>query len=432
MALKNNILKNNSGGVIILVALIMPLLLTVVGVAIDLGRLYAVRSRAQTALDAAIIGGAATASSINVQTEARNLFAANYITGYMGTTVTGPNVLTSGSAHTATAQVRVPWAVMQIFGFTPVTLTLTSRVTTSSVGQQLELAMVIDNSSVMPVTTIRTPTSNFVSNLFAGASLPNTFVSVLPFNSGVNIGIAPATRINWAQNTAAYTLLGAANRAYLAGRNPDIPPDTNYSDISDTPPGVAMTTRFRTPYGLSPGTFNNGDFISGTLQLVLFGENVRNPILTRLNAMTAGGRTRINVGLMWGWFALSPRWQGRWDPAKPTLPQAFSQARQKNLLLVVGSRNNVYLGGTQTCGAGVCAVSNDNTTTAALCSAIKGQGIYIYTVGYGPSANYDGAQLQACSSGQGYFYTAVNTTELTNAYNQIRDHMKYNTLRLQQ
>ena len=417
---------------VILFAVILPLLLTVIGVAIDLGRLYAVQSRAQGALDGALMGGAATASSINVQTETRNLFAANFLTGYMNSTVTGPNVVTAGNAHNATVLVRVPWVFMQLFGVSPITLNLRSRVTTSNVGQQLELAMVIDNSSGMPVTAIRTPTRNFVRNLFAGPILADTFVSVVPFNAGVNIGIAPASRINWAQNTAQYTILGASNRAYLAGRNPDIPPDMNYTDISDTPPAAAMTTRFRTPYGIAPGTFNNGDFISGTLQLVLFGANVRDTIVNRLNAMAAGGRTRINVGLMWGWFSLSPRWQGRWDPAKPNLPQAAAPTQQKSIILIVASRNNVYLGGVQPCGAGSCPVSNDNTTMAALCTAIKGQGITIYTIGYGLATNYDGTQLQDCSSGQGYFYTAVNATELTTAFNFIRDRLKYTSLRLQQ
>lgn len=426
-------IRSEGGGVLILVALIFPLLLTVAGVVIDLGRLYTVQSKAQSALDAAILGAVATASQTNVTTETRRIFNANYPRNYMNSSVTGPSVSRSGTTYTATAQVRVPWSIMQMFGVAQATLSIRSRVSRSQVGEVMELAMVIDNSNTINLSGVRNASANFITDLFGGGSLPNTYVSVIPFDVAVNVGSTPVTRLSWPQDAVQFGLLiGAVGDGFLANRNPDIPPDVNFIDISDAPPAPALTSRFRTPYGFSPGTFNNGDFVNTNLRRMLFGSSVRNDIVNSLNAMRNAGRTRINVGLLWGWLSLSPRWQGLWDPARPGLPLAASSARSKTLLLIVGSRNNVYLGGTQACGPLTCAVSNDDLTMQYLCSAIKGQGINIHAIGYGPATNYDATALEACSSGQGYFHTAINQSELNDVFLQINDNLKYSSIRLSQ
>lgn len=429
MALKNNIIRNDSGSVLVLVALMLPLLLLVVGVSVDLGRLYAVRARAQGALDAALLGGVSTSASTPVQAETQSLFRANFPTGYMGSTVTGPTVTQSGTDYIATLQVRVPWAFMQMFSVSPVTLHLSARVGQATAGRPVELALVVDNSEDVAVPGMRSQLRNFVRDLFDES--PNSYVSVVPFNVGVHIGISPISRINWAQDSMQYTIYGLLGAAYLAGRNPDIPPNGGYNDVSDAPPTVAMTTRFRMPYGPSPGDYNNGDFVTGTLAAMAFAERESNASST-LNAMRAGGRTRIHVGMMWGWFALSPRWQGRWDAAKPALPLVATGAGSKQMILVVGSRNSVYLGGNQACGAGICPVSNDNTTLGAMCTAIKSQGIYVYTIGYGNATDYDGLQLQNCSSGTGYYYTAANNGALNAVLTQILDRLKSSSITLKQ
>jgi Flp pilus assembly protein TadG len=433
MALKINMLRDRRGGVLILVALMFPLLLTITGVTVDLGRQYAVRARAQAALDAGLLGAVTTASTLNVSTETGRLFSANYPLNYMGATVTGPSVTGSGDGpYTATVNVTLPWVFMQIFSVATTQMTLTSRVVRSAVGQQLELALVLDSSSTVNSAQVRNGTRNFITDMFNGAAtLPSTYVSVLPFSVMVNVSRTPAARINWAQNPAQFTLLGGAGtNGYFANRNPDIPPDANYADVTDVPPSAILTTRFRTPYGTSPWTFNNGDFVSANLVQMLFASNVRATIDARLNTMRATGRTRTNVGLMWGWYSLSPRWTGVWDAGRPGFPLAASQSATKAIVMVVGSRNNVYTGGTQTCGPGVCAVSNDNTTTRQLCAAIKGQGIRIYTIGYGNAANYDAALLQECSSGEGYYRTATSQATLRTAYRSIIDGIKYNAIRL--
>lgn len=434
MALKKRFIPDESGASILLIALMLPLLLTVVGITVDLGRLYAVQSKAQGALDAALLGAVATASSTTVTTEAQHLFRANYPDRYMGSTTSSFGVTQSGNVYNASVSVKVPSSIMQMFGFTTSDLLIKSQVTNGRGSSKLEISLVLDNSLNVDVKAVRNATQQFVTTLFgANATLATTFVSVLPFNVAVNTGLTPITRLLWAQNAALYVLYGGGGgNAYFANRNPDIPPNGGYVDVSDAPPGAALTARFRTPYGLGAGSFNNGDGVSRTLARVLFGSNTRAQLLTTIGNMTEGGSTRTHVGLMWGWFTLSPRWTGRWDASKPTLPLAASSTVSKVLILVSGSKNDVYLGGTQPCPSGSCAVSNDDVTTANMCAAIKAAGIRIYTIGYGGVGQYNGTQLNACSSGAGYSYSAKNQAELVSVYKTIVDSLNYSALRLSQ
>lgn len=434
MRLKKRFIGEESGASLILIALMLPLLLGVTGATIDLGRLYAVRSRAQGALDAALLGAVATANTANVSTEAQQLFNANFPGTYMGTAASGVSVTQSGSTYTASTRITVPSSIMQLFGHDRTTLNLTSMVTNGNAGISTEIAMVLDNSATVNVSSIILASRSFINTLLRGRpSQPDIFVSVLPYDVAVNTGTAPLTRLTWAQDPVQYLLYGGGGgRAYFANRNPDIPPDANFVDVSDEPPGASPTTRFRTPYGLAPGIFNNGDGVSRQISSMLFASNVRTELFVALLRMRAGGRTRHNVGLMWGWFALSPRWTGRWDPGKPNLPFVAAPTRRKVIILVAGSRNNVYLGVNQPCGAGTCAVSDDDTTFSQLCTAIRQQDIQVYTIGFGPPANYNAAQLSACSSGPGYAFSATNSTQLLAAYRSIIDRLNYSSVRLVQ
>lgn len=429
MALKRRFISDESGASLVLIALMLPVLLGVVGMTIDMGRLYAVRSKAQGAMDAAVLGAVATASTTPVQDEAQRLFDANFSANYMGSALSGFSVVQTGDVYDGRVNVVLTSSFMQLFGIADNTMAIHSQVTNDQGNITMEYALVLDNSAGVNHVQLRNATQNFVTSLFAGAAtLPNTYVSVLPYNVAVKVGLLPVTRVGWAQNSTAYTL----NGGQYANRNPDIPVDAGYTDVSDAAPAVAATSRFRTPYGVAPGLFANGDGHTAALPTMLFASNTQSEVMTILSSMISTGRQRANVGLMWGWFALSPNWTGRWDAGKPALPMAVGATHRKIMVLVTSSKNDVYLGGTQTCGAGSCAVPNDDTTTAQMCAAIKAQGILLYTIGFGPAVGYNAAQLSACSSGAGYYYTAVSGPQLTTVYQSIIDSVKYTSIRLSQ
>lgn len=432
MALNKKIISDKSGGVLIIIALMIPVLLGVTGLSVDLGRLYAAQAKAQNASDNALLGAVATSGGGSATAEARRLFNANFPTGYLGTTATPISVSQSGNVYNSVVNITVPTNVMQLFGAGATTLTIRSQVTRNAGNKTYEVAMVMDNTATMNLPALRSGATTFVNSMFgASTTLANVYVSIIPYNVSVNVG---RTHFSWAQSLFTFLVYsGGGGNGFFANRNPDIPPNPAYNDVTDVAPTGSIFNHFRTPYGLSPGTFHNGDYVTRNLARMLFDSNRRTNLITGINAMrNAVGSTRVNVGLMWGWFSLSPNWTGRWSAGLPGLPYPNAANRIKTVILVAGSKNNVYLGGTQTCGAGVCPVSNDNTTTDSLCTAMKGQGIVIYTIGYGAPSAYDANRLENCSSGTGYFFTAVDAAELDTAFQAIADSLNYSNLQLSQ
>ena len=437
MLLKKRFFSDEAGASLLLIALCIPLLLTVVGITVDLGRMYAARSKAQQALDAGLLGAVATASTTPVAAEALQLFNANYPPGYMGTTVSNFAVAPpDGGIYNGSLTLRVPFTLMQLFGYANTDLPIISQVTNAQTSVFQELSLVVDNGSIMDVSALRTSLSAFITSIFAGnATLPSTTISVVPFNAAVNVGSVPIARLGWSQNSVLELLYsGIGNNGYLSNRNPDMPTNASFVDVSDIPPGVGLTTRFRSPYGFWPGLYFNGDGVSLSLTNMLFASNSQSEINSTLTSMAGGGSTRVNVGLMWGWFALSPNWTGRWDAGKPTLPLATAANHVKSIILIVGSRNSIYLGGSTICGVLPCALSDDDATTLSMCAAIKATGIHIYAIGYGSSSGYGyrAGQMSTCSSGAGYNFTAANGAALTTVLQQISDSLTYNNIRLTQ
>ncbi|MDE3060593.1 MAG: hypothetical protein KGJ06_06240 [Pseudomonadota bacterium] len=412
MATIKKLLSCHVGGVLILVAVMLPLLLMIVAAGVDIGRLYAVRGKAMTAADAALLGAVGTRSTQPVDVEMAALFNANYPANYLGSTVDGIAVSQPADGmYDATVTVTVPMLVMGIFGVATSTLTIDSQADAGyqiTPGQSLELSLVFDNSAVMGginIVAMQAAASAMTGIVFgSSASLSNVHVSLVPYDVAVNAG---SGRAGWIQSAWApsYT-------QFIANRNNDSPPN-GLTDASDSAP-VDDTTRFRVPSG------NGNDLASSALAPLQFAMNSAGAINAALNAMEPAGHTRLNVGLMWGWFALSPNWQGLWDSAQPAIPAPFDPSVQKTLVLAAGSLDDVYTGD---------LASDDDSTALEICSAIKADGITIYTVGIGPNVNQ--VLLQSCASLPGYYFTASTAALLQTAFQTIADRINGATLRLQ-
>lgn len=431
MILKNNIISNSSGGVIILVALMFSVLVGVLGISIDVGRMYAVHSKLQAASDAALMGAVATSATTPVANEMVRLFNTNFPAGYMGSTVSGPNVsLTGPNQYLATTTVSVPSSIMQVFGSGTINLTIRSRVNGGfqlSPSQNLELAVVLDNATGTNITGERVAVRRLADLIFNGsASLPNVRFHIIPFGVDVNVG---NNRVGWIQAAFVarynlYSTLAGGGRGFISNRNADNPVSI-HDDISDVAPTTELT-RFRVPYGYNASGVNNPtgnpDYVTNRrLAPMRFGLNVNNDIRNALGAMrNTNGNRRTNVGLMWGWMSLSPNWQGLWSAGLPGLPAAYSPTVLKQMILVVTGQNNVY--------TGQPGQSNDNTTTAQLCQAIKNQGITLYTVGFGAPGSYNQVMLEGCASSPLFFYTAATDTELRRAFEEIANAIMSDTL----
>ncbi|MBK5263853.1 MAG: Tad domain-containing protein [Alphaproteobacteria bacterium] len=117
------LLRNQAGNTLALVAAAIFPMLGLIGGGIDMSRMYLVKARLQQACDAGALagrkqmgGGSWSASSNKANTNAVNMFNANFQTGSYGTTGGTPAFVESSGKVTGTVSAQVPMTVMKIFG----------------------------------------------------------------------------------------------------------------------------------------------------------------------------------------------------------------------------------------------------------------------------------------------------------------------------
>lgn len=312
---------------------------------------------------------------------------------------------------------------------------------------------------------------------------PNLWVGVVPFSQTVNIGTthnawmdtAYDGGLNWGPTAWAGCVEARSNAALLP-----------QYDITDDPPNALNTkTLFRQYYspcntntsyetnqwkGQSPSKTNcltSGTTAYNTPLSASRGPNYncpvaavlpmvaeKNTVLTTINAMTAVGNTQIHLGLAWGYRMLSPRWRGMWGGEMNTnnLPLDYNTPLMNKVVILMTDGDNTLTGsstaGTATSNpgnysaygypdnnwlalaGGECTSGGDctagqnefNNRTAAVCAAMKAQGIIIYSIALGAQVSNTGQTLlKNCATTPAYYFLSPTTNTLTTIFQQIGD-----------
>ena len=190
----------------------------------------------------------------------------------------------------------------------------------------------------------------------------------------------------------------------------------------------------------------------------------RSNVDTEVGLMQAGGGTMINFGMVWAWRLLSPNWHendtsgfagwgGEMQSAVVTVPTSPAQTynglplpyntplMNKVVILMTDGVNDVSglsLSGTAYQGQTLPSNSTLDTRTLAVCTAMKNNGIIIYTIGFGTndggitpesgdshcntsscSTYVNGALLQACASQPSYYFLAPTNAQLETAFQTV-------------
>lgn len=206
----------------------------------------------------------------------------------------------------------------------------------------------------------------------------------------------------------------------------------------------------------------------------LFMTSDQNALSASIQSMSAGGSTIIPQGLLWGWRMLSPKWAGPrgWggspvsgtkylplDPADST-----NRGLQRVLIILTDGQNQVsgtnafpnsiYYNGLSGVGdatlpvvttnlnmpngridaaekhgnsptdnsAGGAGFTDDlNAYQAALCTAIKADGVTVFAITFGSDASSSVAQqsMLACASGSDHYFHAPDNATLQKIFSQI-------------
>ena len=361
--------------------------LGVVGLAADAARAYLVQSRLSQAVDsAALAGGISIGESFRDQ-DIENYFQANYPTDYLESSV-NPLAITVdeiGGTVEVLARAQVPTTFLRVLAIDEVTVS--ARAVVNRAVRGMELALVLDVTGSMAgskIEALKTAANGLLEILYGeNETVEDFWVSIVPFASRVNF----ETNSSW--------MVGPPSPWNGCGD-----PRGGSAATDDTPPSGGLFPEYApTVTGWRPPDYGCPE----TPMLPLTAE--KSTISAKIEDLEAFGNTRTDVGMVWGWRALSPQWRGVW-PGEVTLPLDYdTDLMDKVVVIMTDGENTPWLTGDP------LTQSETNDQLAAECTAMKAVGITIYTITFQAPASLD-PLFQACASSAEKHFTSPSNEDL--------------------
>lgn len=454
--------RDSNGNFSIMSAVLMVPLMLTVGAAVDYTSALQQRRDVQSAADSAVLAAAANYSdSVGVSGLTGQIDG--YLAGNGGGDVkrtSGPALSASGTQMCIGAREDVPTSFMKLAGINTVPVSVTSC---SSLPQQidLEVSLVLDVSSSMDekerFEPMKTAVRTFLTAFSGNSAVANrTKIAIVPFSSRVNIGMthtswlraydgSPAVPTRWSSPKTYYKSSSYSFSQWVDNVTPLAYTSKNYYWIGCVEPRADVEVKDNG----SIGTYGLSDAPPSTVAFVPMDSNSGSatsfcpPPITSLtndfsylqkviDQMTSEGSTRLDAGLVAGWYTLSPNWRSAWGGVAPV---DYSSKVRKVVVFMTDGEMNVKYGDDDKldwiCNKTRTSACNTIATNAFLttCETMKGKSIDIYAISY--SAEADVTNLKTCSSGKGYYFSA-SPTNITDVYTAISKNIVGNTVRLTQ
>ncbi len=160
-----------------------------------------------------------------------------------------------------------------------------------------------------------------------------------------------------------------------------------------------------------------------------------------LSPSTSYGGTMTNMGLVWGWRSISPRWRGLWSGVDATRPFDYNVLDNFKALIILTDGENVftqcsndtfcrgsatpfgYLADGRLSGAtdSATAVNNLNSKVTEICDSVRATGTLIYAVMFDLPAGASTTRtlFSNCVGDSSRFFDVVDSNELEQAFQTI-------------
>ena len=418
-------LYDTRGSVLPVFVLLLPILLAVIGAAIDYSRAAAANTKLQAALDATALAistkaPSLSASELNVQANAyfSAIFTHAGVTDWSinaaYSTVNGSQVLLNGSANVKTLFLGMP-------PVNTTTIHIASSATIAWGNTRLRLALVLDNTGSMAdngkMSALKTATQNLLTQL-QNATVNNgdVYVSIVPFVKDVNAGSANynASWIDWTDwnnnngtcsnnshhhtnSSCTGTWTPAAHSTWngcITDRGTtNAPSSGNYDTNVVAPTQATIATLFPAEqYGSCP------------LQLAGLSYNW-SAMSTLVNQMTPNGNTNQAIGLVWGWQSLVGGGPFTVPPIDPNY--------QNNQVIIQ------FTDGLNTQDRWYTDQASIDARQQITCSNIKAAGITMYTVQVNTGNDPTSTLLQNCATDPSKFFLLTSASEIITTFSTI-------------
>jgi Flp pilus assembly protein TadG len=435
-------LSDQQGSVAMIFALMIFVLCGTLALGLDYARALALRTKLQSAVDAAALATNSNGTANDSVTTAlvQNQFDFNMRDQkYGGVSLNVSSTpIPQGIRVTATAE--VPTTFARIMGVKKMPVSVKAEAISSVVNY--EIALVLDNTFSMvggPLNDLKTAAKTLVDNVVATSTSGGVKFALVPFSNYVNVGVSNRSA-TWMSVPKDYTETG--NYCYATTdwdgcptttttgtcMNDGVPYSCGYTTCT-TPgpsrqicsnwsythtwngcagsrmaaPDLNVVANFASP---APGIMDVG--CPSTLQRLTTDANL---VKNQIDGMLAQGETYIASGLMWGWRALSPT-----EPFSDAASYKSVPSTRKVMILMTDGANTKSQVDNNHEGGDVNAA---DTATSGLCDRIKATNIEVYTIAFNVNDAQAKKRLQACATDSSHFFDSASGAALQQAFSQI-------------
>ncbi len=460
-------------------ALVLPVLTTAVGVSVDLGRAYLVHDRLGRALDAAALAaGSSSGNADFIEDRFHRFFQANYPDGALGDPF-DLSIVQEDMVIAVSAKANVQTTFMRITGIEYITVE--SRAVVRKDLRGLEIALVLDVTGSMWSTSggrtniraLKDASRDFINIIYDRVDEEDQIrIAIVPYAAMVNPGsVAPSI----VDNPYVVNWLGTAYAPYDPSDNTawwgcvyERPYPHDVYDTSVAAGGYWTPFRWLDTASTGNPWDNNWRHDNGSLNLnmpsgpldsvgssrnsnywrhpnmgcpspIIPLQTGRANMLAHIDALTAWNRggTLGNVGMAWGVRVLSPE-----EPF--TEGRAFDDDdARKVIVMMTDGDNTIYCQGDRwssgcndqrsdetayrRVSANVLGTTSRNTALsianarmAETCEYAKSLGITVYTITFATSLNATTRALyEDCATDANKYYNAPTQSDLEDAFRQI-------------
>lgn len=431
-----NFIKTNKGVAAVWFGLTVPVVVSAVGLSLDMGQTYLMRERLSHALDAAALAAAATPTDDpqEIEDKVSDFIDANYPEGKVGfhTRIEVEN-------HQDTLYVKA-WAelrpsFMSIFGKERVEVQVDAEVTKEV--KSLEVVLVMDVTGSMGtkkygktrLQSLQDAANLFLDTIFLDVDLDTIKVGLVPFSASVNVGRYGLGKTpSGANYGSSFVTLPSGvswttpNDNTTSGKKKwkgCVLEDSSPKDQQDHP-GPWRAYRYcrnsseQVKCDSSNATYDAN--IGCTKAVVTPMTNNKTDLKTSIDALVAEGNTYINIGLVWGWRMISHAFPFQEGVTKD------NEDWQKAIILMtdgVNEPSGYYSAYGLSSGSGITA-NVLNTRLLNVCDDLRDEKILVYTITFESGVSQATKDLFAdCATIPSMAYNAPSDAELQDVYQKI-------------
>ncbi len=446
-----NFLKNTSGNIGVLFALMAMPTIMVIGGSIDVLRTSNSQAKLQSAVDAGVLAAASLRNNQPIEEVIQE-----YIDSNIGNDASIKNLKITIedqeiSSNSRTVKIKVDasieMAFLQFLGNQNLNISATAEAIEAK--QNLEIALVLDISNSMigsKMTSLKSAATEFVDTMLSNDKVDKVSISLVPFGGTVNVGeifdqfavkIANS-RLN--PNTKTYSInknIPYGKFRFSQGRNclelgqedfnSEIIPANSRSQVPDF--WVWAKDRPYCPKNSTAAIWNT---------------NNAEILKKRIDEFEPSHGTGLEIGAAWGAKALSPSFRGKLGGDFSARPADFSDKSVQKIMILMGdgiitdqirpenykeysvhqkpnqrdfkNQQRVTKEGEFSDSS---SINNASGNYKAVCEDLREKGIIVYTIGFQiGSGSVEEKYLKYCATNPGNYYHVQNL-DINKAFNAI-------------